>query len=538
LSISKNEIVGLQMEMIKRFGEKTMQRGWLAYQKGCVLDVQVQRGRIHADVLVKQNTYHVQMDLQQFDNSRCTCSTKRYCYHMAAVFFSLYGRFEKRTELFLMQHQQMRLRRSKEKSDKQKRSTRAYAEPTETSVTESHAVREEDSLHAWQLDLNKKFAGYFTSPSHHVEAFHGEAEKYVIRVSEHWHQAMRVLYRAAAELFLLVLAENRYSDISNGYKPQQLEESFLRLFELCASGFRKRITQIDIRHEDNLIRRRLQEMLDFIHKHAFRSGEAAVRWLDIYRHLIWQIASHSDLLQMEAEWLESAIGEATPTSDKFKRLKLASLHLELIRDRDDAFPKLLELAQEIGEIDHCFAYVEANIRAHEWSLVQERLNSMLEAVRTSGSKQAMSRYLNCWMKLMPHLGNTADRLEALKALLPYSFELYANSLEQMGEYRSWIDLQMAADRPLHDLKGSLLQKIEQRDPEAILPLYHQLVEQNIAERRRDGYKQAAELLKKLQACYERLRQTNRFDDYLTKLTDKYRMLRAFHEELRRSNLIP
>jgi len=526
------------MEMIRRFSEKTMQRGWLAYQKGCVLDVQVRHGKVHAEVLVKQETYRVQMDLQQFDNSRCTCSTKRYCYHMAAVFFSLYGQFEKRTELFLMQHQQMRLRKSKEKSDKQKRVARAYADPAEISAAEPNAVRESDSLHAWQLDLNKKFAGYFTSPSHHVEAFQSEAEKYVLRVSENWRQELRVLYRAAAELFMLVLAENRYSDISNGYKPQQLEKSFLRLFELCASGFRKCVAQLTLRPEDDLIRRRLLELLEFIHKHAFRSGDAAVRWLDIYRHLIWRMADHTVLLKQEAERLDAELGEATPDSDKHMRLRLARLHLEMLHDRDEAFPKLLELAQEIGEIDHCFAYVEASIKAREWSVVQERLNSMLEAVRSSGSKKAVSRYLNCWMRLMPHLGNSVERLEVLKALLPHSFELYASSLEQMGEYRSWIDLQKAADRPLHEMSGSLIQEIEQRDPAAILPLYHQLVEQNIAERRRDGYKQAVELLKKLQDCYERLQQNDQYSDYLTRLTDKYKMLRAFHEELRRGNLIP
>jgi uncharacterized Zn finger protein len=538
LSISKSEIVDLQMEMIRRFGEKTMQRGWLAYQKGCVLDVQVQPGKVRAEVRVKQETYRVHMDLQQFDNSRCSCSTKRYCYHMAAVFFSLYGQFEKRTELFLMQHQQMRLRKSKEKSDKQKRAVRTAAEPAEATVRESHAVQETDALHAWQLDLNKKFAGYFTSPSHHVEAFHVEAEKYVLRISEVWRPEMRMLYRAAAELFLLVIAENRYSDISNGYKPQQLEESFRRLFELCASGFRQRIAQLAPHAEGGLIRRRLMELIDFIHKHAFRSGDAAIRWLDIYRHLLWQLADQPELLKLEADWLDAEEGQATPDSDKHKRLRLARLHLEMLHDHGKAFPKLLELAQEIGEIDHCFAYVEASIKARDWLTVQDQLSSMMEAVRASGSKQAMSRYLNCWLKLMPHLGNSVERAEALKALLPHSFELYAGSLEQMGDYRAWIDLQIAADRPLQDMSGALLQRIEQQDPQALLPLYHQLVERSIAERRRDGYKQAAELLRRLQACYERLQQSDRFEEYLMRLTDKYKMLRAFHEELRRSHLNP
>jgi uncharacterized Zn finger protein len=537
LSISKNHIVGLQMEMIKRFGEKTMQRGWLAYQKGCVQNVKAKHGKVQAEVLVKQETYRVEMDLEQFDNSRCTCSTKRYCYHMAAIFFNLYGQFEKRTELFLMHHQQMRLRRSKERSDKQKRAAKAYAAPPESSAQESQAVQEEDSLYTWQLDLNKKFAGYFTSPSHHVDSFHAEAEKYINRVTENWLQESRVLYLAAAELFLLVLAENRYSDLSNGYKPQQLQDSFMRLFELCATGFRKRIAHLTLQTSDNHIRQRLLELFDFIHKHAFRWGDAAVRWLDIYRHLIWQIADQPELLKKEEARLQAEINEATAASDKQMRLRLASLHLEMLRDGEAAFPKLLELAQEIGEIEHCFAYVEQSIRARDWPVVQERLNSMLEAVRSSGSKQVMDRYLGFWLRLMPHLDSNAHRLDALRALLPHSFELYASSLEQMGEYRDWIDLQAAADRPLQELNAALLGEIERRDPEAILPYYHQIVERSISERRRDGYKQAVELLKKLQACYEQLQQADRYNEYLTRLIDKYKMLRAFHEELRRGNLI-
>src|SRR5690606_38358412 len=106
------------MEMIKRFTANTMQRGWKGQQAGYVHSAVTNNDRTEAKVVSPKAVNHVMLDLQRFENSTCTCSVKRYCQHMAAVFFHLYAMHEKRTELFLMQHQQMRHLRNKERANK------------------------------------------------------------------------------------------------------------------------------------------------------------------------------------------------------------------------------------------------------------------------------------------------------------------------------------------------------------------------------------------------------------------------------------
>ena len=168
LAIEKNVIIELQMEMIKRVSPVAMRRGWTLQQSGQVHVTTSNSDVVQGEIYGKE-TYYVQLKLDDFVKSSCTCSRKGYCLHMAAVFFQLYAKFEKRTELFLMQHQQMRLqmqqeRRKKKQASDKKQQTSVWTQPLAD-------ISDRSSFRDWQLDFEKKFAGYFNATMQHVTPF-------------------------------------------------------------------------------------------------------------------------------------------------------------------------------------------------------------------------------------------------------------------------------------------------------------------------------------------------------------------------------
>ena|GEM_PF-1281208 len=540
MSISKQEIVALQIEMIKRFSANTMRRGWNTQQAGRVTRVTYRDNRAEAVVLDSNASHDVLLALDKIDNSSCTCTTKRYCHHMAALFFYLYAQHEKRTELFLMQHQQMRLIRSKERENRKKRQTaKSTKDATLNKDQDSRSLTEKDPLASWQHDIDKKFSGYFTTPPHQVEAFLTDVEKYVLRRSEQWESLNRELYHALSHLFILVIAEKRYRAFMDGYKPKQLTESFGRLFELCTDNFGQRIAQVNLTAIDKRGSTRLREISDWLHQVVFRSAaDSPVRWLDIYRAYCWKLEELSSVyIEQEKQRLREEMDDDTITVDKRQQLQLGSLHLEFIEEGLPAFHRLLSIVASRGEIEHCFSYVEHSIQTREWEQAKEILTSMLHIVSHHRSRRIKSRYMDDWKKIEQHIDCSDQWRTVLRSLLPYSMEEYSRELERNGEYRLWIDLQMTAGQGPADMNRSTLAEIEHTDVRLLIPLYHQTIDRYISEKRRESYKLAVQLLRHLDTYYDRLRDGERFRTYLSQLTEKYKMLRAFLEELKRSKLI-
>jgi uncharacterized Zn finger protein len=88
-----------------------------------------------------------------------------------------------------------------------------------------------------------------------------------------------------------------------------------------------------------------------------------------------------------------------------------------------------------------------------------------------------------------------------------------------------------------ELHPEELHLLEKEDLKLLLPLYHQAVERCILEKNRTSYKDAVKLLKKLKTYYKRLKQQQRWEQYIVRLAAQYTRLRAFQEELRKGKVI-
>ncbi len=156
--------------------------------------------------------------------------------------------------------------------------------------------------------------------------------------------------------------------------------------------------------------------------------------------------------------------------------------------------------------------------------------------RSYGSVEEYGRY---WDAVVEHLPEAEEKMwGAIMSLLPYSSSLYEEKLLRHGHWRQWVDYQLSLGSDPLDFRAKDLQPVVKEAPEALLPFYHQGVENYLLLKNRDGYKRAVKLLKRLGQIYKKLKREQQWDAYMDSFARRHSRLRALQEELRKGGLIP
>ncbi|WP_094094537.1 SWIM zinc finger family protein [Paenibacillus physcomitrellae] len=215
-------------------------------------------------------------------------------------------------------------------------------------------------------------------------------------------------------------------------------------------------------------------------------------------------------------WLLAQLGEDEPAWERLRTA--ASLPSGL---RPENLSNLLDIVQQTG----------SGARLTSWLM---RLVPLLKNSRTN-QLESYFAYWEAAAALDPSAGTLMWR--TLEELLPAAQRFYERKLFEHGRFREWMDYQLSAGAEPLDFKVKDLQKIEKADPRLLLPFYHQAVERYVTHKNRDSYKKAVKLLKRLAKLYAKLKQTERWERFVTAFTVRYSRLRALQEELRKGKLI-
>ncbi len=115
------------------------------------------------------------------------------------------------------------------------------------------------------------------------------------------------------------------------------------------------------------------------------------------------------------------------------------------------------------------------------------------------------------------------------------YPLESNALLDLFAYQSkWrdaVDLLRLQKIEKNELSTHFYQDLKQKDPEALLPLYHMWIDRAIHAKNRTSYRYAVSLLRELEKLYDSVQEKQRFQTYLQHLKYKTKRLRAFQEEL-------
>ena len=170
-----------------------------------------------------------------------------------------------------------------------------------------------------------------------------------------------------------------------------------------------------------------------------------------------------------------------------------------------------------------------------WDRMAGWLQSLTHAQALSGKE--LTELNQYWKVVTRKYDDDGPYEQWLKSSLPRSIQLYSDYLFDKDRYVEWLELQMVRGLDLSQLNEQQLQQIEQSQPELLLPLYHQEIEQLILQRKRSTYKEAVERLVWLRTLYDQLDQQERFQLSVTHISDKFKPFQALREEMMKGNLL-
>lgn len=529
LLLNKEQIVSLQLGMIKHVQGNVLQRGWKYFQDGNVVDVVHQNEMITAVVIGKEE-HKVTLHISRFNKSSCTCSSL-YCKHMSAVFFNVYAQYERRPELFLHQHQQLRLKKQQAKLKREKTRDKKLALATEQP---NDHVTQTDSIELWHAFFAKRFKNFFSSSNQQVEGFYTEVLQDVLPLSKDWKVPQRQLFQLHALMFILKQTESYYISLRNSYLPFHLQQGCQYIFDRCIKSYIELIKEMSVAPLKQYKNKNIQETLNFLHDQAFHSKESLEYWMNIYRWFWWVFLDSAEWIEKEKNWLQR---EST-SSSKQRKYKLGIVHFEIMDGEDSqAMEQLNEWkAQQLA--DSLF-YLKRFQESEQWDRLLRWLLYLFPYIHQRKQKAELNHYFKLWEQLMYHTDREGyeDWNHVMVALLPHSYPYLSDYFLNKAMYDHWIDLQLLMGYTPYELDSLTLREIEKSDPKLLLPLYHQSIEVYIQQKKRETYRNSAHLLKLLKRCYDQLDQMSRWELYIHQLSEKHLRLRAFQEELRKENLI-
>jgi hypothetical protein len=185
---------------------------------------------------------------------------------------------------------------------------------------------------------------------------------------------------------------------------------------------------------------------------------------------------------------------------------------------------------------HIFPYIQMHMEGSQWEKMKAWLIWMVPHA-FKGWRDELEQYSNYWMRLLEHVSEEESYFQAMRSLLPRSYDLYATYLYDKHKHFEWIDLQLFMD--IHPLshRAADLQQVEKVEPYALLPYYHQFIEKSIQMKNRPAYKDAVKMLKRLAKVYKKTKQSDVWEHYIDHLSMKHSRLRALQEELRKGKLL-
>lgn len=511
----------LVSNVAKYFEEVMIMRGFQYYKQGRVHSLELSNTRfIEADVKGNQ-TYHVEIHLDQFYNNQCTCPVQTNCKHMIAVlleYANLNGRsiheivnakmksmMNKNSNSFI-KHEQLAMLKQQ-----------AAQIPTMT-VTEWHKLFEQCSAPFANNTRNDQYVNDIVREINHIKpSLSNPIER---------------LFNLHIFLFIFKkLVKQTYA----GYFTYVAVDKVLKTIEQI---YANRL-HINTEHEHWQY---IEDTIAYSRDHMLTESPNCNTYFDLYAQL-WMKWIHPELdnMLLYSEELLSLADNDYGGGIKAKlpwMLSQSLMHFYLGEDH-----QALELLRA-AEINSSFntntllPMYKSLTDNEDWSRLMKWLTETGPLLESSRN-HSLNQYMNYWDKIIPHLpGAEEHMIDTLGRMLPASKIIYQEALIAHGKWQLWMDYQLSSGIEPLDFYVKVLEPIEKNAPEMLLPFYHQAVERYILQKNRDSYKAAVKLLKRLSKLYKKLKRETRFEQFMSSFTSRNNRLRALQEELQKGKLIP
>lgn len=503
------------------FSEAILNRGWDYFRGRAVSHLQKDGHRAQA-IVFGTKSYKVELDLNNFLASSCTCPYDDFCKHMAAVLFEMARTRTENLALLIPQHQRTLV---------PKRDTRQDA-----SFKVMNQPRETESVDEWHKKfgrlLDKSERKGWTS----CEVFLHKGRTELFPYAENWAPDIRALYYVHVGMYLLGELDEMHRQFNNQYYQ---DRHFVRsVTERWIENLHDTLSNLQIDQHSKGYQECLTDTIRDLSRAAFPQQETVAAWAQFYRILWGSIPVNEEIIGQEILRLQAEKERPDRTFEQQKLILQALIHLLIITDQDEHAMAAAERELHLLEMDDVFDYLRSFTVYQKWGRLHKWLRLLKPSSRTF-QRSLIYQYIDCWRSLMREGYIEDGEWEQILAdLLPASLYEYLQLLLQQNRFREWVDLHLWYESdPLALDKGDL-SLVADGDLPSLLPLYHKAAERLIREKNRDAYKRSVKILKKLKAHYRKLKQLPRWEQFIEKISMKYKRLSAFQEELRKGKLLP
>ncbi len=535
----------LVQDAADHFDDVTLNRGFQYYKQGKVLKMTIPSHRYVKAIVEGSERYDVEVNLDFFTLSHCSCPVSGNCKHMFAVMLK-YADLHNRSVHMLVNAKTTALSKPSVKpaphatsyrNAKQIAAKKAESEAAELkaqagriptmSIPEWHELYELCTARLLQSSRNAQFV------QDSLEA--------IFRIKPQLIPEKERLFTLHAYLFVLSKLTKQPQDQSSGYLYSYLAyhahhaaSDLQNTIEQCIVDSADLAGEPDNEHlvEQTLTYLRKEMLTEANENHYFLYHYLSIwsRW--IYPHTNHNARPYSEELQQ----LEATAGDLD-SSLFARRIAQAGMHLYLSND-PEAW-KLLVSAKQISDIpsDYLLYFLDYLSKAEQWPRLTSWLIETAPLLSMKRNNKIRS-YSDFWELAVHHLPDAEQRMwDTLATMLPHSRALYEEKLLAHEKWERWMDYHLSIDSDPHDFRVTDLRPLEKNAPEVLLPFYHQAVERYVLIKNRDGYKAAVKLLKRLAKLYKKMKQEPRWELFLTTFASRNSRLRALQEELRKGKLL-
>lgn len=233
---------------------------------------------------------------------------------------------------------------------------------------------------------------------------------------------------------------------------------------------------------------------------------------------------------------------------KYKQIRGASAHilrglLQFHLGKDSAVVDELSQLEHVEELDYYYFLAESfvydqnteerfqiYINSYKKALIEHLKETISNSTRTS----LVQKYLQLFF--MSEEDEQA-REQEIHFFMPYSFSILADRLVSQGKYNEWAELLLLLDFDLDELPLDIKKMAEEQFPESMLPFYFRQVEEFIAKKNRQSYKDAVRAMKRMKKLYRSMKDLPTFESYIAHIVSKTKRMKAFQEELEKGRII-
>ncbi|MEH7387135.1 SWIM zinc finger family protein [Bacillus sp. JJ1521] len=498
-----------------------IKKGLNLYRQGSAYNViyngQTLEGRVQ-DV----TPVDVTLDLDFLEMSSCTCPDPSFCRHRMALFFYMYASVDRVGSL--LQHW---------KDGNEPKPTLASIPVKKGNVL--HRVEyKENSLESWLTLFNSEYKRF--------ESGHREKNVYFFATLYHSlfqalkrkaprSEELKRLYHIHAALFciqktveLLDLIEVRNYQVDTYIKPYF--HNFTDVVLDNSLEMRKLSLPFSL---DGL----LEDSIEPVRQTLLSETLFQYERMQMYRLLWSTFFNRKKWLEIE----ENALDTENPVH------QIAYAHIRFLQKDDTT---AIETMKKLGHsaTPYSFWWISYLSEAKNWDRARPWIDHALDGIQdyifgiqSYEGRRHMTRLFLQNIMTYSDERDSSVYVKALKQLLPYSYVEYSDFLLDTEQFRKWVELQIMVGYDVDDMDRNILKEIETHDRSALLPLYHQAVAKAIEGKNRPSYKKAVKYLRKLRTHYKKIKQEDRWDDYITKLAAVNKRLRAFQQELLRASMI-